>query len=265
MATMDEGSHAAPPARSREPLVGRGSVRRVEPAGSGDAGPGSFEDRDDRPRGEATVPRPSWTRPSRRRRWSRAGLPRPKARLGLGCAVVAVLAIAWVWVGRGATTEPAIDPGTTAVTRPAPTVEPVVVTVPRWVPDAIAATCGARRSESTGVVTVDCVPGRGVVSLQYRAFSSLTALRAAYAAAAPLVGGAGPPGCTRGAHEERSWSAPASPSVPSGRYRCLVAGGHARLVWSNERARVLAFASRGDGDLRSLFEWWTTVPGPEEK
>jgi hypothetical protein len=45
----------------------------------------------------------------------------------------------------------------------------------------------------------------------------------------------------------------------------LVAGGRARLVWSNERARVLAVASRGDGDLRSLFEWWTTVPGPEEK
>jgi len=179
--------------------------------------------------------------------------------------VVAVLAIAWVWVGRGATTEPALNPATTVAKRPAPPVEPVVVTVPGWVPDAIAATCGAHRSETTRVVTVDCVPGRGVVSLQYRGFSSVTALRAAYAAAASLVGGAGPPGCKRGTHEERSWSAPASPSVPSGRYRCVVVGGRAHLVWSSERARVLAVASRGDGDLRSLFEWWSTVPGPEEQ
>ena len=36
----------------------------------------------------------------------------------------------------------------------------------------------------------------------------------------------------------------------------------ARLVWTNEAVRVLGVATRADGDLRSLYQWWTTVPGP---
>ena len=208
------------------------------------------------PRGRA------WTRPSLRESWSRRART-PAARLGLGCTLVVVLAIAWLWVGRH---DPAIErtlvPATTVAPRPASKVE-TVVSVPRWVPDAIAATCGAHRSDTTGVVTVDCTPGRGVVALQYRGFSSVAAVRDAYAATAAIVGGAGPAGCAGGAPEERSWASPASPTVPSGRYGCSVVEGRARLVWTSERNHVLALASRADADLRSLFEWWTTVPGPD--
>ena len=188
---------------------------------------------------------------------------RPRASCS-GAAWLPSSRIAWVWVGRGATTDSTSVPATTVATRPRPRVETVAVSVPGWVPDAIAATCGAHRSEKTRVVTVDCTPGRGVLALQYRGFSSVTAMRAAYAATSPLVGGSGSPGCERGTHEERSWSAPASPTVPSGRYQCSLVGGRARLVWTSERSRVLATASRDDGDLRSLFQWWTTVPGPSD-
>jgi hypothetical protein len=178
--------------------------------------------------------------------------------------VIVVLAIAWAWVGRDTTADPRSVAATTGAPPTEPRVATVAASVPRWVPRAIAATCGARRSATTGVVTVDCTPGRGVVTLQYRGFSSVTALRAAYASTSSVVGGAGSPGCKRGTHEERSWSTPGSPTVPSGRYECSVVGGHARVVWSSEHHRVLAIASRGDGDLQSLFAWWTTVPGPED-
>ena len=251
--TGDDGpnpaeSDVAGSAGQGEPPVGRGSVRR-------------FERRADGPRGEA-IPRPSWTRRSRRGLSSRVGSPGPRARLGFGCAVAAILAITWVWVGRGATSDPVPVAPTTVATQPRPRVEPVVVSVPRWVPRAIASTCTARRSATTGVVTVDCVPGRGVITLQYRGFSAIAELRTAYAATASVVGGAGSPGCKRGTREERSWSVQASPTVPSGRYECSLVGGRARLVWTSEHDRVLAIASRDDRDLRSLFEWWSAVPGP---
>src|SRR6185503_7462588 len=100
--------------------------------------------------------------------------------------------------------------------------------------------------------------GRGVETLRYRGFASLAALRAAYDDASPRAGGDGPSECARGGEEERSWSAAETPTHPEGRYRCSLVAGRARLVWSNERSRVLAIASRADGDLRSLYQWWTT-------
>ncbi|HEY5013523.1 MAG TPA: hypothetical protein VIK61_12560, partial [Acidimicrobiia bacterium] len=43
--------------------------------------------------------------------------------------------------------------------------------------------------------------------------------------------------------------------------------GHARIAWTSEHAgaddvAVLAVATRSDADLRALYQWWTTVPGP---
>jgi hypothetical protein len=137
----------------------------------------------------------------------------------------------------------------------------VAVAVPRWVPTQIAATCRARAREGSEVV-VDCTPGRGVDHLRYRAFASPADLRAAYDRDGGHRGGTGSPVCAAGGPEERTWSGSAAPSRPLGRYRCSLDRGRARLVWTDARARVIADATRTDADLRSLYEWWTTVPGP---
>jgi hypothetical protein len=191
--------------------------------------------------------------------------------LALGVALIVALATAWGVVGRGASNPPGrerVAPSATATgssitprePATAPTTDAVVATPP-WVPAVVAATCRAHGTTRTSAV-VECTPGRGVVSLMYRAFASVAALRAAYAAEGTRAGGVGPSACAAGAPEERSWSAAASPAAPAGRYRCSVVAGKARLVWTSEAAGVLGVATRADGDLRSLFQWWTTVPGP---
>src|SRR5205823_4227611 len=129
-----------------------------------------------------SVPRPPLSGSRRRgRRW---WLPAvrftfPNARFALGLGLVVVLGVAWVAVGqRGSdgaaplpypSTAPRPAPVTTAVPPPRARVAPVAsvrpVTVPRWVPSALAATCRARASTPANVV-VDCTPGRGVISLQ---------------------------------------------------------------------------------------------------
>ena len=210
------------------------------------------------------MPRPSLTRSSRGRRWLDAGAQIPRARLALGLALVVGLAAAWTMVSRRAPASGPVSIATsTTVARTQPRAENVV-TVPRWVPAAIAATCEARSVDEPRSIVVDCTPGRGVARLRYRGFSSVAALRAAYAAASPRGGGDGPSACAQGGTEERSWSVAETPSVADGRYRCSLVAGRARLVWSSERSRVLAIASRADGDLRSLYQWWTTVPGPND-
>lgn len=250
-----------------DPLVGRGSARRTGPEG-GDP----VVDDPGRPR-ERSLPRPSLTRswrarPANLRDWLRLDGRTPSARLVLGIALLAFLAVAWMRVGGArSSARPTLPPASTTTTIEArqsatPTESPVAV--PRWVPDAIAATCRARGSVPSKVVVVDCTPGRGVIALQYRGFATATALHSAYDAQSPRGGGTGPAGCARGAGEERSWSVSRSPSVPSGRYRCSVVEGRAQLVWTSEGSRVLAIASRADGDLRSLYQWWTTVPGPHD-
>jgi hypothetical protein len=216
----------------------------------------------------AAVPRPP-LRPGRDRSWSSVSKPSPRARLALGVALLVVLAAAWALVGRGAPHAP--GPTRAApprLTRPSVTGSPVTgssvsaeIAVPRWVPAVVAATCWAHRT-SPAVSVVDCTPGRGVVSLRYRAFASVPALRAAYAAEGERAGGAGPSACAQGAPEERSWSVATAPARPAGRYRCSRVVGEARLVWTSEATRVLGVATRADGDLRSLYQWWTTVPGP---
>jgi hypothetical protein len=176
--------------------------------------------------------------------------------------LVVGLAVAWMWVGRRPAARGPVATGTTAaVAQPVPRADRVVA-LPRWVPVAIGATCVAREHADPQSVVVDCTPGRGVVRLRYRGFASVAALRGAYAAASPRRGGDGPSGCARGAVEERAWSSEETPTQPRGRYRCSLAAGRANLVWSTEQSRVLAIASRSDGDLRSLYQWWTTVPGP---
>jgi hypothetical protein len=204
----------------------------------------------------------------------------PRTRLALGVALVVVLATAWFVVGRGGPNAPGGPPRalssvttptvtTSSVTRPsvdrrAPATAPpvdVVVAVPRWVPADVAATCRARGRSLSGAV-VDCTPGRGIDGLLYRAFASVAALRAAYASEGTRAGGGGPSACAQGTPEERSWSAAGAPARPAGRYRCSRVVGRARLVWTDEAVRVLGVATRADGDLRSLYQWWTTVPGP---
>src|SRR4051812_47039234 len=121
----------------------RGGIRRIEPSGTGDGGLSSFAAGGDERPEEAGVPRPSWTPPSRREAWLRTGARPSARRLALGGGLLVVLALAWLWVGRDHSPERAAGPTTTAATTPgsqrAPTVD-AVVSVPRWVPDAIAAT-----------------------------------------------------------------------------------------------------------------------------
>ncbi len=220
----------------------------------------------------AAVPRPALP-PSRDRRWGLGLTASPRGRLTFGVALVVVLATAWVFVGRGAADPVALgsSPTTRSTTRStttpsraraatAPDID-AVVAVPRWVPAGVAATCRAHGASPSRVV-VDCTPGRGVARLRYRAFASVADLRHAYAVESARSGGAGPSACAAGLPEERSWSSAASPARPAGRYRCAVAAGNARLVWTSEATKVLGLATRTDRDLRTLYQWWTTVPGP---
>jgi hypothetical protein len=255
----------------KDPLIGRGSAGRL--AAADDRDPSTTVD--DRPRrpgaGAWSVPRPAPGRSPRDRPWSRLAEQTPGARRALGLALLAVLATAWMLVDQSSPDGPRPSvPASSSTSAPRPVrarttprIE-AVVAVPHWVPDAIAATCRARRTEAPGTVVVTCTPARGVIALQYRGFSSVTTLRAAYTALAPRHGGDGVSRCSRGATEERAWSVSAAPTVATGRYRCSVVAGRARLVWSSEQtgAPVLAIASRADGDLRLLYQWWTTVPGP---
>jgi hypothetical protein len=217
---------------------------------------------------ESAIPRPALS-PAHDRPWLRPWMRLPRARLGFGVALVAVLAVAWFASGRtpsrahpaapttrrsSATTRATRAPSTSATLAPR-------VSVPAWVPGALAATCRAHGA-SAATVVVDCTPGRGVVGVEYRAFASVSALRAAYAELAPRVGGDGVSLCSDGRPEERSWSTITFPAHVVGRYRCALDAGRARLVWTSEPTGVLAVATRADGDLRSLYQWWATVPGP---
>ncbi len=235
--------------------------------------------------GAAAVPRPvarpGLAEPRRarleasvRRRW--AGVSKTRLRLGLGVSLVLVLAIG-LTVTRGGPASPepvptpprnaagssitsrsGADPASSTTTSAAPA--RAVVAVPSWIPSAFAATCGAWRADR--VVHVECTPGRGIVTLHYRALPNVTAMRAAYGALAPRGGADGAPACAQGRAEERSWSWPARPATVEGRYRCTIGAGHARLVWSSDRLAVVAEAERGDTDLRSLYAWWAAEAGP---
>jgi hypothetical protein len=255
-----------------EPLVGRGSARRSAAEGEGEV---LHVGDDDRSPPGPSVPRPPLV--PVHRAWPRSWftLRMPNARFALGVALIVALGGAWIALGQPSSRASAppragsprdtratrdIDPTTTTERRPTGAVARVVA-VPGWVPRAIAATCHAHASAPVNVV-VDCTPGRGVTRLQYRRFASVAALRIAYAAGSPPRGGTGPSACATGVTDERSWSVAASPRVPVGRYRCELVVGRARIVWSNERVTVMGIASRADADLRSLYQWWTTVPGP---
>ena len=266
--------------RTVEPLVGRGSAARAD-SGTGEPGAaaGSASDR------RRSVPRPPLVRARSRRPWAAARERLPAARLALGGGLVVVLFFAWVAVGRqgaGSAAPPAVPPATpsnalsatpstTSASNPVPTARPRTVpignavAVPAWVPAAIAATCRARATAPPNV-TVECTPGRGVVQLEYRGFESISALRAAYTTAPPRPRGAhsavGPAACAGGATDERSWSVVQEPTVAVGRFACALVGRRARITWTTEAAAVLASATRSDGDLRSWYQWWTTVPGP---
>jgi hypothetical protein len=139
------------------------------------------------------------------------------------------------------------------------------VRVPAWVPRAIASTCRAHTGTAPGErVVVDCTPARGVAALRYRELTTSSALAAAYDGRRPAKprGGTGPSRCASGKNDERAWSDAATPTTVAGRYRCTLPHGAARIEWTDDARRVLAVATRADGDLRSLYTWWTTVPGP---
>lgn len=254
---MSEVSDPAP--ERRDPLVGRGHAHsggeRGREAESGDTrGPSA-------PR---VIPRPSVDAP-RAAAWT---APR-RLRLGFGIALVAVLAIAWIgFEPRGTPRQrravadlPVPTHATTRATTATPRSH--AVAVPPWVPPAIAATCRARSAVAPVRVVVDCDPGRGVVRLRYTQYASQAVMRRDYAAAPRAQrAGNGAPACAGGETDERAWSTAARPETTVGRYRCTNAGARATIVWTDDRMHTLATAGRADADLRSLYLWWTTVPGP---
>jgi hypothetical protein len=152
---------------------------------------------------------------------------------------------------------------TTAATTPKPARD---VPVPSWVPRAIASTCRARagRPPSERVV-VDCAPARGIATLRYRELTGPKALTIAFLGRRPTErGGTGPSRCANGLNDERAWSDADARATTAGRYRCTRPHGRAHIEWTDEALHVIAVATRSDGDLRSLYAWWTTVPGPVE-
>ena len=243
-----------------DPLIGRGSAHQAP----GDAA-GS-----DRPAGRrvplvpaaVSVPRPAY-RPAVDGSWLHRAAEGMNTRLALGILLVVALAVAWVTVGRASSSEGVPPPASTARVSTASTASSrvIVTATPRWVPRSIAATCRAVGAAASNVV-VDCAPGRGVAVLRYRAFPSKAALDAVYSATGTRVGGVGPSSCARGTPDERAWAPVGAPESPFGRYRCVLVAGRARLEWTTDALRVLAVATRADSDLRSLYEWWTSVPGP---
>ena len=240
-----------------EPLVGRGHAHAADDqsAVAERAAEGGRSEPRAIARPSLDAARPSW--------WSAPG----RVRLGLGLALVVALAGAWIALeprGTPAVDGPPVTNVATTILRTPSTPAPVATTaaVPHWVPAAIAATCIARAGVAPVAIVVDCRPGRGVARLRYAAYASLVALRHAYANVATRSRRTtGPPACARGRNDERAWSTAQHPANTVGRYRCTSAG-NARIVWTDERVRVLATASRADDDLRSLYVWWTTVPGP---
>lgn len=244
-----------------EPLIGRGRSGRA-PAPADEIGATD-------PPAPRAIPRPQ-LEPARRlaAAWTPA-----RGRLGLGIALVAGLAVAWFALAPRPTpvAVPASTPDTaaepTTVSRPPPTQPPTTSKpVPPWVPRAIASTCHARTTAADAArLVVDCAPGRGVATLRYRELPNATALQTAYEGQRRARhNGTGPSRCASGRNDERAWSSSSTPATAAGRYRCSRPHAAARIEWTDDALDVVATATRTDGDLRSLYVWWTTVPGPVE-
>lgn len=111
----------------------------------------------------------------------------------------------------------------------------------------------ATRGRGAGV-TLTCPIEGGVVEYR-RPATPGDEYRRAVGPRDPAVA-SGPAACASGGEEERAWSRPDAPTVTAGRYACRVVEGRAELWWTEDATALLARASRSDGDLAALFEWW---------
>jgi hypothetical protein len=65
--------------------------------------------------------------------------------------------------------------------------------------------------------------------------------------------------CAVGVPENRAWRRPDAHNA-AGRYICRRDAAGAQLAWSDTTRELLVQATRANGDLATLFAWWTSAP-----
>ncbi|GIU88136.1 MAG: hypothetical protein KatS3mg009_2651 [Acidimicrobiia bacterium] len=214
----------------------------------------------------AARPRRGGVAPDRRPRVP--GRHRPSRRRVVAAgALVAALAVACVAVARDRGAGPPPDPAPrgggeagAAPSRPLAPPSTAGVATGRAAREAAAlralagapGTCRTRVEE--GGVRLTCPIEHGTVELARPADPAREYRRAL----GPDDGtrATGPPACAAGRPEERAWSRPDAPAVTAGRYACRVVAGRAEIWWTEDATALLAHATRADGDLAALYEWW---------
>lgn len=227
-----------------------------------------------------TVPRPPLDRRTGARprrgdvpdRGRRPGGPRrrrpSRRRLVAAGVLVAALAVACVLVTRGRGADPPAGPAAPGGGRavPAPPSQAAAPAGAAGAPAGAAAreaealraltgapeTCRARVEEDG--VRLTCRIEHGTVELARPADPAREYRRALGPADGTRA--TGPPACAAGRPEERAWSRPDAPAVTAGRYACRVVAGRAEIWWTEDATALLAHATRADGDLAALYEWW---------
>jgi hypothetical protein len=175
------------------------------------------------------------------------------------------------------TESPSLNPATVIPATPSPSFGPSTPAFPNaaeldllhHVPEAIRSTC--IKSDAPQVVTaaavavVDCYPHTTDAPnfVRYASFPTLQALDSVFNADVafaaerastsklcstdPFTGGNGP--YTRG-------------DTTVGQLICYLDGAAAWVGWTYEPDLIWAGASRGDGDAKSLYQWWSNSGGP---
>jgi hypothetical protein len=115
------------------------------------------------------------------------------------------------------------------------------------------------RDQDRSTATVHCVLAG--IDVDYRRVTT-RAVAATYRATIGMhrtpAGSIGAPACARGGQEERAWSRPDTPRRVAGRYACRVEQGRAAMWWTVDDRGLLAHAIASNGDLASLFAWWSS-------
>jgi hypothetical protein len=107
-----------------------------------------------------------------------------------------------------------------------------------------------------------CEPGGTVDRVELWRFGDATTLSDAVARVGRgvAVGGADSrPRCATGMPENRAWRRPDARNA-AGRYVCRHDAAGAQLAWSDTTRDLLVQATRANGDLATLFAWWTSAP-----